>query len=221
MERRLSHLLLFGSLFLFALFMLACQQEPRPADTGGAPLNLSELMLDKDLQSLGRKIFFDDNLSTPPGQACAACHSPDVGWTGPDEELNKRGSVYPGAVHTRFGNRKPNASAYATLTPSFHALRKGEEVVFVGGDFWDGRATGWKLGNPAADQAQGPFLNPVEQNNAGAKAVLDNLRPVTPPATISAMYQRPPRCAYSNSEDLCFFSTQPILSRTPLHLRRH
>jgi cytochrome c peroxidase len=33
----------------------------------------------------------------------------------------------------------------------------------VGGNFWDGRATGQKLGNPAADQAQGPFLNPMEQ----------------------------------------------------------
>jgi cytochrome c peroxidase len=33
----------------------------------------------------------------------------------------------------------------------------------VGGNFWDGRATGEKLGNPAADQAQGPFLNPKEQ----------------------------------------------------------
>jgi cytochrome c peroxidase len=33
----------------------------------------------------------------------------------------------------------------------------------VGGNFWDGRATGEKLGNPAADQAQGPFLNPREQ----------------------------------------------------------
>ena len=175
MERRPSLLLLFGSLFLFALFMLACQQQPRPIDTGGAPLDLSELLLDKDLQSLGRNIFFDSTLSTPPGQACAACHSSEVGWTGPDEELNKRGSVYPGAVHTRFGNRKPNASAYATLTPSFRALRKGEEVVFVGGDFWDGRATGWKLGNPAADQAQGPFLNPVEQNIADAKAVLGKI----------------------------------------------
>jgi cytochrome c peroxidase len=35
--------------------------------------------------------------------------------------------------------------------------------MFIGGNFWDGRATGEKLGNPAADQAQGPFLNPVEQ----------------------------------------------------------
>ena len=33
----------------------------------------------------------------------------------------------------------------------------------MGGNFWDGRATGEKLGNPAADQAQFPFLNPVEQ----------------------------------------------------------
>jgi len=33
----------------------------------------------------------------------------------------------------------------------------------VGGNVWNGRATGEKLGNPAADQAQLPFLNPVEQ----------------------------------------------------------
>jgi cytochrome c peroxidase len=32
----------------------------------------------------------------------------------------------------------------------------------VGGNFWDMRATGRRLGNPAAEQAQGPFINPVE-----------------------------------------------------------
>ncbi len=30
--------------------------------------------------------------------------------------------------------------------------------------FWDGRATGWTLGDPLAEQALGPFLNPLEQN---------------------------------------------------------
>ena len=35
--------------------------------------------------------------------------------------------------------------------------------VFVGGNFWDGRATGERLGDPIAEQAQGPFVNPVEQ----------------------------------------------------------
>ncbi|MCB0131378.1 MAG: hypothetical protein KDD78_11030, partial [Caldilineaceae bacterium] len=38
--------------------------------------------------------------------------------------------------------------------------KKGE---FVGGNFWDGRASGEWLGSPAADQALGPFLNPLEQ----------------------------------------------------------
>jgi cytochrome c peroxidase len=30
--------------------------------------------------------------------------------------------------------------------------------------FWDGRATGKRLKDPLAEQAQGPFLNPLEQN---------------------------------------------------------
>ena len=47
-----------------------------------------------------------------------------------------------------------------------------DDPLFVGGNFWDGRATGWKLGNPAADQAQGPFLNPVEQALPDAACVV-------------------------------------------------
>jgi cytochrome c peroxidase len=38
-----------------------------------------------------------------------------------------------------------------------------DKGTWVGGNFWDGRATGEKLGWPAADQAQGPFLNLKEQ----------------------------------------------------------
>jgi cytochrome c peroxidase len=34
---------------------------------------------------------------------------------------------------------------------------------WFGGMFWDGRATGAVLGDPLAEQAQGPFLNPLEQ----------------------------------------------------------
>jgi len=143
------------------------------AHQGGS--DISAFLTDAGLQALGQKIFFDANLSTPPGQSCAACHSPEVGWTGPDEHLNKAGTVYEGAVRGRFGNRKPNASAYATLTPNFHTVQKGDDIVFVGGDFWDGRATGAKLGNPAADQAQGPFLNPVEQNNPDAGTVIKKI----------------------------------------------
>jgi cytochrome c peroxidase len=38
--------------------------------------------------------------------------------------------------------------------------------------FWDGRATGWTLGDPLAEQALGPFLNNLEQNIPHAKQVI-------------------------------------------------
>ena len=115
------------------------------------------------VQELGKMLFFDTNLSVPPGQACAACHAPAVGFTGPDSAINAGGSVYEGAVPGRFGNRKPPAAAYAS-GPILHY--DSAEEVWVGGTFWDGRATGWTLGDPLAEQAQGPFLNPLEQNMA-------------------------------------------------------
>ena len=111
-------------------------------------------------EQLGKDIFFDTNLSINGNQSCASCHGPEVGWTGPLTDINKQGSVYEGSILGQFGERKPPSAAYATISPIFHKDKKG---LFIGGNFWDGRATGEKLGNPAADQAQGPFLNPVEQ----------------------------------------------------------
>jgi cytochrome c peroxidase len=83
------------------------------------------------------------------------------------------GGVYRGAVPQRFGNRKPPSNAYATFSPVFYFDEDLQE--FVGGNFWDGRATGERLGIPAADQALGPFLNPVEQNMPGPAAVVDQV----------------------------------------------
>jgi cytochrome c peroxidase len=124
----------------------------------------------RSLVALGKKLFFDQRLSANGNQACAACHGPQVGWTGPDVEINVSGAVYEGSIAGRFGNRKPPSSGYATLAPLFNY--DPVAAAFVGGNFWDGRATGWKLGNPAADQAQGPFLNPVEQGLPDAAAVV-------------------------------------------------
>ena len=122
-------------------------------------------------EELGKNLFFDTNLSTPPGQACAACHGPSVGYTGPDQAINAAGAVYEGAVTGRFGNRKPPAAAYAGDSPILYY----DGTKWVGGMFWDGRATGWTLGDPLAEQALGPFLNPAEQNNASPQAVIDKV----------------------------------------------
>jgi cytochrome c peroxidase len=95
-----------------------------------------------------------------------------VGFTGPDHDINRDTAIYPGAQEPRFGNRKPPAAAYAGMSPK---LFRDEEGTFVGGMFWDGRATGWELGDPLAEQAMGPFLNPLEQNlpdQAGAVGIV-------------------------------------------------
>ena len=115
------------------------------------------------VEELGKSIFFDNNLSINGNQSCAACHGPAAGWTGPETDINTGGAVYEGSILGRFGNRKPPSSAYATPSPILHFVIEKKEALFIGGNFWDGRATGEKLGNPAADQAQGPFLNPLEQ----------------------------------------------------------
>ena len=114
-----------------------------------------------DIELLGKFLFFDQSLSKNGNQSCATCHDPAVGYTGPDSAINAHGAVYPGSDPTLFGNRKPPAAAYAgdsgllTYDPA--------SGIWVGGMFWDGRATGSELGDPLAEQAKGPFLNPLEQ----------------------------------------------------------
>ncbi len=165
-----------GLISAVILILLLCSQcNDNPAAEEPKESDLTYLFSNKDLQLFGEKLFFDETLSDPEGQSCASCHGPEVGWTGPDESVNKKGGVYPGALHQRFGNRKPNSSAYASLSPLFHAIIEGDKIQFVGGNFWDGRATGHNLGNPAADQALGPFLNPVEQNIANAKILVEKV----------------------------------------------
>lgn len=121
---------------------------------GGVAANLPSSSV-----ALGRSVFFDRRLSLHGNQSCAACHAPAFGFTGPVPGVNLRGGVYPGSFRNRFGNRRPPSAAYAALLPVLREL-DGE---WIGGNFWDGRATGEILGNPAADQALAPFLNPVEQ----------------------------------------------------------
>jgi len=113
-------------------------------------------------EQLGKSVFMDENLSLYANQSCASCHAMEAGWTGPLSDINQYGAVYEGSNAGHFGNRKPPSAAYATQSPVFAFHRQGGGL-FIGGNFWNGRATGEKLGNPAADQAQGPFLNPAEQ----------------------------------------------------------
>jgi cytochrome c peroxidase len=114
----------------------------------------------QQIELLGKLMLYDKQLSVNRNEACAFCHMPEAGFTGPVSELNRTTGSYPGSVRTRFSNRKPQSHAYAPLSPVLHYNRGQGDLV--GGNFWDMRATGRRLGNPAAEQAQGPPTNPVE-----------------------------------------------------------
>jgi cytochrome c peroxidase len=148
-KRGLLWAFICAAVLLLITFVATAAQSP---DTGLTPN-----------EQLGKSIFFDLRLSFNENQACAACHGPEVGFTGPIDFFNAGGAVYEGSVEGLFGNRKPPSAAYATLSPILHYVIEKKEALFIGGNFWNGRATGEKLGNPAADQAQFPFVNPVEQ----------------------------------------------------------
>ena len=114
----------------------------------------------QQIELLGKVIMYDKELSVNRNEACAFCHMPEAGFTGPVSGLNRTTGSYPGSVRTRYSERKPQTHSYAPLAPVLH-YNPGQGDL-VGGNFWDMRATGRRLGNPAAEQAEGPPTNPVE-----------------------------------------------------------
>ncbi|MDZ7584819.1 MAG: cytochrome-c peroxidase, partial [Thiobacillus sp.] len=78
---------------------------------------------------LGRALFFDPSLSSPPGQSCATCHDANAAFTDPDRSLPVSKGVLPGRV----GNRNTPTAMYAAFSPDFHFDK--EEGLYVGGQF--------------------------------------------------------------------------------------
>ncbi|HET6142327.1 MAG TPA: cytochrome c peroxidase [Candidatus Acidoferrales bacterium] len=123
---------------------------------------MSRTTLDRQgkVRTLGKLLLFDKHLSVNQNEACSFCHTPETGFTGPIQSLNQSTVSYPGSVRTRFSQRKPQSYMYATFAPVLHY--NALQGDFVGGNFWDMRASGYRLQNPSAEQAQGPPTNPVE-----------------------------------------------------------
>lgn len=153
-------------------------------------------------QQIGKKIFFDPNLSANRNQSCATCHAPEAGWSGPDSLLNSHGGVYNGSFSDRFGNRRPPSASYVAQSPILKWDKK--DKAFIGGAFWDGRATGIRLKSTAAEQAQGPFLNPLEHGFADAACVVSRVCSASYVADLEKLY--PGICAITwpaDQDKLC------------------
>ena len=116
----------------------------------------------ESIETLGELMLFDKNMSPGRNQACTSCHMPYAGWSGPIPSVNLTIIAYPGTVHYRAGKRTAQRHTYA---PFFPVLQYNQEQqLFFGGNFWDSRATGYRLRNPDAEQAQGP---PVDTQEMG------------------------------------------------------
>jgi cytochrome c peroxidase len=115
-------------------------------------------------ERLGKLLYFDDNLSKPRVQSCASCHHPKAGFADPDKNV----PTSQGAIRSRFGGRNSPTSAYMGFSPDFHYDE--EQGLYVGGQFWDGRAA------TLEEQAKGPFLNPLEMNNPDKAYVIKSIR---------------------------------------------
>jgi cytochrome c peroxidase len=140
----------------------------------------SSLDLAHQVQLLGKLFIYDKTLSPLANIACATCHAPYAGFTGGTTIFNATSVAQPGGVpitnavspepNVRFGPRKPQSYAYAAFAPILHYNQAVAD--FYGGNFWDMRATGIRLANPAAEQAQGPPVNPVEMGNPDTACVV-------------------------------------------------
>ena len=47
------------------------------------------------VEQLGKDMLYDHTLSNPPGYACATCHTPETGFTGPNSEVNNSVGLFP------------------------------------------------------------------------------------------------------------------------------
>jgi cytochrome c peroxidase len=65
----------------------------------------------QQIELLGKVMLYDKDLSVYRNEACAFCHMPETGFTGPVSELNRTTGAYPGLVRTRFSDRKPQSHA--------------------------------------------------------------------------------------------------------------
>lgn len=110
---------------------------------------------------LGEQIFNDVTLSKNGNQSCASCHDANHAHAAP----NSRG-VQLGSDGVSEGSRTSPSIRYLALNKPFGFEPDGTPT---GGFFWDGRRA------TLAEQAKGPFLNPVEMANTDVAEVIARL----------------------------------------------
>jgi cytochrome c peroxidase len=109
---------------------------------------------------LGGLLQYDLNISPFQNTACASCHMPYAAYSGPIPSVNLTMIAYPGSARYRAAKRTAQRYTYSHSFPDLNY--NTTQAAFFGGNFWDSRATGYKLQAPDAEQAQFPPVDPLE-----------------------------------------------------------
>lgn len=109
---------------------------------------------------LGGLLQYDLHISPFQNTACASCHMPYAAYSGPIPSVNLTMIAYPGSLRYRAAKRTAQRYTYSHAFPDLNY--NATQGAFFGGNFWDSRATGYKLQAPDAEQAQFPPVDPLE-----------------------------------------------------------
>src|SRR6266446_10340588 len=143
---------------LFQQALAESRALPPPTLTGQPPtLQGSGVQM---VKTLGKLMNYDVNMSVLKNQACASCHLPYAGFSGPIPSVNLTMIAYPGSFRFRAGKRTAQRYTYSPRFPVME-LYPAQQLL-VGGNFWDGRSTGFVLQSPDAEQAQHPPVDTQE-----------------------------------------------------------
>ena len=139
-----------------------------PPNPQGNPPTLQGTGYDA-VRILGGLLNYDESMSPFQNEACASCHMPYAGFSGPIPSVNLTMIAYPGTFRYRAGKRV--AQRY-TYSPDFPVLEYNTtQGAFFGGNFWDGRSTGYKLQSADAEQAQHPPVDTQEMGFADTACI--------------------------------------------------
>ncbi|HIP59037.1 MAG TPA: c-type cytochrome [Campylobacterales bacterium] len=117
---------------------------------------------------LGKRLFFDTNLSLTKTLSCASCHDPLHAFIDARFDSNPiDGALSVGDDSQTLGGRNTPTVAYAKFIPDFLKI---DDSTYLGGQFWDGRAKNLK------EQAKGPFLDPAEMMMPHATSVVSRVK---------------------------------------------
>lgn len=132
------------------------------------------------VETLGELEIFDPTLAVNSNVACSYCHDPMSGYANGVAILSVfTGGSNPGSVpitvpgaypNNRIAKRNPQSYTYATYYAPLHY--NTAQADFYGGNFWDGRATGYKLQNSSAEQGQDPPVDPEEMANPDTACII-------------------------------------------------